>query len=142
MFLQAKMIEQELLQVFGTLVANLEPYGGTVATGLELAFERPHEVTDFLVVDVEVTIARDAKLVTAVDIQPRKQSIDMHADNRRQEDEMVFAGFAQVFRQLDDAWQGARCLHHAPMALPAKCVSPVQANDEVETLVEYARKWP
>jgi len=76
------MIEQELLKVFRAFVADLDAHGGAVAAGLELALERADEVADFFLVDVEVTVARDAKLVAAVDLEPREQAIDMDADDR------------------------------------------------------------
>ena len=48
------MIEQELLQVGRTLVADLDADGRTLATGFELPFQGAHKITDFFLVDVEV----------------------------------------------------------------------------------------
>ena len=47
MFSEAEVIEQELLQVFRTLVADLEPHRSTMATCRQLAFKRMYKIADF-----------------------------------------------------------------------------------------------
>jgi hypothetical protein len=44
--------------------------------------------------------------------------------------------------QFDDPRQRARCLHHSTVPASAECITPVQANDEIQALVQNARKRP
>ncbi len=70
--LQLEMIQKEFLLVFGTLMADLESHRLAISTGFELSFERTDEVMYFLVVDIQVAVAGNAKLVAATDFQTRK----------------------------------------------------------------------
>jgi hypothetical protein len=45
-------------------VTDLDADGSAISTRFELTFERAHEIADFFVINVEVTISRYAKLVT------------------------------------------------------------------------------
>ncbi len=136
------MIQQEFLQVFRAFVADLDTHGGAVAARLQLAFEYVDEVRDFLLVNVEIGIARDAELVATLGAQAGEQLGDMHANDGRQEHVVVLARIAQVLGQPDDARQRARRLHHAAVAPAPEGVAAVQAHDEVEALVEHARERP
>ena len=81
-------------------MAYLYPYGCAIAAGLELAFQRAHEVADFFLVHVQVAVSGNAKLVAALDLQARKQALDVHPDDRRQEHEVVATRAAQVLRAI------------------------------------------
>ena len=59
-------------------MAYLESNGCAVATGFKLTFERPDEVIDLLVVNVEVAVSRNPKLSTAGYTKTRKQFIDVY----------------------------------------------------------------
>ena len=82
LFLQVEVVEQEFLQVLGTFVADLDTHRGAVAAGLELAFQRAYEIADLFVVNVKVAVARHSELVTAADLEARKQAADVHANDR------------------------------------------------------------
>jgi hypothetical protein len=104
LFVQPEMIQQELLQVLRTLIPDLDTHGRAVATGLELAFQRVDEVADFFVVHVQIAVARDAELITAVDLDTDEKLIDERVDDRRQEDEIIsLAVVGQFLRYLNQA---------------------------------------
>ena len=52
---------------------GLEPHRGAVAALRELALERAAQVVDFLLVDEQVAVARDAELVAAEHLHAREQ---------------------------------------------------------------------
>ena len=81
-FFQAEVIEQEFLQVLRAFMADLDAYGGAIAAGLELAFERSHEIADLFIVDVQVAVARHAELVTTVYLETGEKAIHVHANDR------------------------------------------------------------
>ena len=134
------MIEQELLQVLRAFVSDLDAHGSAVATCLELAFERTHEIADFFIINVEIAVPCNAKLIAAVDFKTREQAIDVHPDDRRKEHITVLVGLAQMLGQLDDARERARCLHHATVPAPPERVPAMQAHDEVQALVQNTRE--
>ncbi len=82
MLVESEVVEHEFLQVRRAFVADLETDPGTVTAGLQLAFERPDQVGYFFLVNVEVRVARDTELVTAVNLQPREQFGDVDANDR------------------------------------------------------------
>ena len=55
--------------------------------------------------DIQVAVAGHTELVAAVDIEARKQLVDVHADHGRQEHEVVAFRAAEGLGQRDDAWQ-------------------------------------
>ena len=81
-FLQTEVVEQELLQIFGTLVADFYAHRGAVAACFELTLECAHEVANLFLVNIKITVTRHAELVAAVHIQAGEQAIHMHPDDR------------------------------------------------------------
>ena len=136
------MIEQELLQVRRTFMADLDAYGSAIAACLELTFQRADEVTYLLLVDIQVTVARHAKLVATINLQAREQPFDVHANHRGQEYIVMAARAAEVFGKLNDPRQRSWCLHHTPVAPAPVGVAALEPDDEVETLVQHARERP
>jgi hypothetical protein len=53
-------------------MTDFEPDGRAVPTGLKLALKCVHKVADLFVIDVQVAIASDAKLVAAISAQTRE----------------------------------------------------------------------
>ncbi len=66
----------------------------------------------------------------------------MHANDRREEYIVMFAGLTQVLRKFYDARQRSRRLYHAAMTAPTERIAAVQAHDKVQALVENSREWP
>jgi len=81
-FSELEVIEQELLQVFRTFVADFESHGRTIAAGFQLTFQCSYEVADLLIVDIQVAVSSYTKLVATIDREALKQLVDMHANNR------------------------------------------------------------
>ena len=140
--LQLKMVEQELLKIFGTLVANFETNGSTVTTRLKLAFKGMYQVADFFFVDVKITISRYTELVATIDIESGKQLVDVFPNDRRKEYIVVAARRAQVIWQSNDARQRSRRLHHTAVTPATKRVFTVQPDNEVQAFVENPGKRP
>ena len=92
------MVQQKIAQILGTGMADFEADGRSVSAGLELTFECTHQIIHFFVVDIEVTVAGDTKLVAALNGHSRKQIVDMCMDHRRQEHIVVAAGFCEFVR--------------------------------------------
>ena len=80
--LQLKMVEQELLKIFGTLVANFEANSRTVAARFKLPLKRVHQVADFLFVDIKIAVSRNTELITAIDLKSGKQFVDVLSNHR------------------------------------------------------------
>ena len=77
-------------------MADLESNGSAVSARFELAFKCMHQVADFFFVNVQVAVARNTELVATLYLQTWKQLVDMYADNRRQEYELMTSRVAQV----------------------------------------------
>ena len=76
------MIEQKLNQVVRTLVPNLYAYCGSVTTGLELSFQRAHQIADFFIINVQVAVSRNTKLIAAINLKPGKQFVHIDSNDR------------------------------------------------------------
>ncbi len=142
MLCKTEMVEQEFLQIGRAFVTYLQPDGGAMAARLQLALESAHEIGNFLLVHIQVRIARHTKLITAVDLEPREELCYVDSNNRRQENVVMLVGTTQVFRQSNNPWQRPRRLDHATMTFAAERILAVQAHDEIEALVENARERP
>ena len=139
---EPKMLEQIGRELLWTIVRGLEAHRDAITALEELAFERCHQVVDVLVVDEKIAVARDAELVAAVDLHAGEQLIDERVNDRRQEHEVRLAGALQRRRQRDQPRQRARRLHDRAAARPAESIPAVQADDEIQALVQNARKRP
>src|SRR5262245_7965700 len=61
-------------------------------------------------------------------------------DHGRQEDEIRFAGPLESWRQWNQSRKRARRLHDCTMTRAAESIATIEAHDEVQALVEDARK--
>ena len=75
------------------------------ANVVEHAARGADEIADLFFVDVEVRVPSHPELVAPVGPQSRKQAIDMHANDGRQENVVVCTGLTQVRRKLYDSRQ-------------------------------------
>ena len=76
------MVEQELLQVLGTLMANLDAYRRAVTAGFELTLERADKIANLFLVDVQVGDTCNAELLAAINPESGKQAVNVNPDNR------------------------------------------------------------
>ena len=64
-------------------MSHLESYRGSVSTVGKLSLERMHEVVDFLIVNVQIAVSRNAKLIATVDTHAGEQFVDKCVNDRR-----------------------------------------------------------
>ena len=139
---ELEVLEKVRGELIGAVVRRLEPHGVAIAALEQFAFDRMLEVVHVFVVDEQIAVACDSKLIAAVDLHPREQLVDERVDHRRQEDEVRLARALDRHRQRDQTRQRARRLHDRAMARAAERVAAVQAYDEVQALVQNARDRP
>src|SRR6185312_919875 len=136
-FLQRELPQQEMDDVGRAVVRRLEPHGGAVAAVRELAFERPAQIVDLLLVDEKIAVAGDAKLVAADHLDAGEELLYESLDDAGEEYERAAAAF---YRHRHHTRQGAGRLHDGEIAVAAEGILALQADDEVEALVLDARK--
>ncbi|NYH13231.1 hypothetical protein GGD41_000459 [Paraburkholderia bryophila] len=105
----------------------------------QFALQRDAQIGDFVFVDEQFAIARDAELIATAHHQIRKQLADKALQQRTQQHEAVRIA-RQVLRHAHEPRQRARRLHDAHHRLTAECVFAFEFDDEVQALVEHARK--
>ncbi len=105
----------------------------------QFALDLGAQVLDFFLVDEQVAVAGDAKLVATEHLHAGKQFMHELVQDRRQEDEGILAG-AQFARQADDPRQDARRLHDRRTRAAPEGIPPFEFDGEVETLVEHPRE--
>ena len=106
---EAELLQQEFGHHLGAVVGDFQAHGVAEMALRQLALQRGAQVLDFLVVDEQVGVARDAELVAAEHVHAGEQLADVAMQDRRQEDEAVVDA-GELPRQLDHARQGARRL--------------------------------
>ena len=89
--LEAELGEQEFGHRFRAVVGDFEAHGVAEVALRQFALQLGAQVLDFFLVDEEVGIARDAELVAAEHLHAGEQFADEFVQDRRQEDEAVFA---------------------------------------------------
>ena len=60
---------------------NLNADSSAVTARFKLSFQGADQIADFLVVNVEIAITRYTELVTTINIKPREQAFDVHAND-------------------------------------------------------------
>ena len=133
-------VHQIVAQRLRAVVGHLEAHAVAVAARGQLALDGAQQIVDLLLVHEQVGIARNPELKTALRAHARKQVDDVFVDDRRQEHEIVRAAARGLGRELDHARQRPGGLHHRIIDLAAEGVGAVQRDDEVQRLVEDARK--
>ena len=136
---QLEVFQQVLREFVGAIVRRLKAHRSAVPALEQLPFQRPDQVVDLLVVQIEVAVAGDPELVTAVDGQPGKELVGEVMNDGRQKYEIRSTGAGQVRGEPNEPRQRPGRLNDGAMPLAAEGVLSVQADDEVEALVENAR---
>ena len=132
---QLELIEQKVTQLTGAVVGHLQADLIAKAARTELALHRAQQVIHLLLVDEEIGVAGDAKLVAALHLHPREQGVHMGVNDGGEEDKVI-----AIPRQLDQARQGARGLYYGHAAGAAEGILALELDNEVKTLVENARE--
>ena len=138
--LELEHVHQVLPHLLGAVVRHFQPHGVTPLTLRQFALQRHHQILGFLLVHQQVAVASDAELITAGGLHPRKQIVHVRVNHRRQEHKIIRARARDVGRQPDQSRQRAWRLHHRKAGVAAKRVLARQRGDEVQRLVEDARK--
>ena len=73
---QPEVVQQKIPQVFRAFVTDFESNGRSMTARFQLTLKRKHQVTNFLVIDIQVAVASYTKLVAAVDTQTGEQFCD------------------------------------------------------------------
>ena len=138
-FLEFELANQELDEVFRTVVGHLQPNLVAEAARGQLALERALEIVDLFLVDEQIGVARDPELIAAGHLHPGKQITDVLVDQRGKEDEVIGPA-RDRFRQLHQPWQGSRSADDRHAAVTTESILALERDDEVQRLVEHARK--
>ena len=137
--LESELGEQEFGHGFRTVVGDLEAHGVAEVTEGQFALQLGAQVGDFFLVNKEVGIARRAELVAAEHRHAGEQFADELVQDRRHEDEAVFA--AGNFRgHPGDAWQDARRLDNGGVGTAPEGVLAFEFDGKIEALVEDLRE--
>jgi hypothetical protein len=136
---EVEVAEQELGHRFRAVVGDLEADGITKVSLRQFALDLGAQILDRFFVDEQVAVARDAELVAAKDFHAGEQFVDELMQDRRQEDEAVFA-VAEFAWQPDDARQDAWRLHDGRVRAAPEGIAPFEFDGKVEALVEHARE--
>ena len=118
---------------------GFEAHRIAVAPRGEFAFDRAQQVVDFLLLDEQVAVAGDAKLIAAAHAHAGEQLRYEGLDDGAQKNEVAAAEF---IGQPDQARQGTRRLHHGEATVATEAVLALDDDREIQALVEYFRKGP
>ncbi len=105
----------------GQSCAGLEAHCGAVAALGQFALERAPQVVDFLLVDEQVAVARDAELVATDHLHAGKQlrhELLDDADRERKRDAAAFAGTRTMRGSERGACTTARSVSRPKASLP------------------------
>ena len=78
---EVEMVQKKIAKILWTSMTDFETDGRAKSAGLELPFECANEIFDLLVVNIEVTVASDPKLVATRNVHARKQIGDMRMNH-------------------------------------------------------------
>ena len=133
---QVELLQQELIEILGAAAHHLEPDGAAEVARTQAAAQGLAQVGDLVGVDIELGVARHAKLRERQHGAVGKELAQVRADDAGQQHETL-ASLAQLVGQADDARQHARHLHDGHRVLTPEGVAPAQARNEIERLVGH-----
>ena len=136
---QTALVEQAPHQMRGRLRRHFEAHGVAQMARRQFALQRDAQIGDFVFVDEQFAVARDAELVAATHHQIRKQLAHETLQQRAQQHEAVRIA-RQFLRHAHEPRQRARRLHDAHQRLAAERILAFQFDDKVQAFVEHARK--
>ena len=136
---QLALVEQAPDHVRRRFRRHFQPHRIAQMPRRQFTLQRDAQVGDFVFIDEQFAVARDAKLVATAHHQMRKQRVDKTLHQRAQQHEAVRIA-RQRFGHAHEPRQRARRLHDAHHRLAAERVLAFQLDDEVQALVQHARK--
>ncbi len=136
---EAELAEQIRQDLVRAVVRGFQANCVAEAARGEFAFDRAQQVVDFFLLDEQIAVARDSKLVAAAHVHAGEQLRDEGLDDRAEEHEVAAA---ELVGQADQARQRTRRLHHREAAVAAESILAFDHHREVQALVENLREWP
>ena len=105
----------------------------------QLALQRCAQILDFFLVDLQIRIAGNAELVTAMHLHAVEQLANVRVEDRGKENKSVFRA-GNLAWQLNEARQHSRGLDDGNARFAAEGILAFQLHHKVETLVAYTWK--
>ena len=75
--LERKVIKQKVAKILRTFLTGFEAYSCAVTASCKLAFESPNQIIDFLIIDIQVAVASNPKLMASPDSHSGEQVCHM-----------------------------------------------------------------
>ncbi len=121
-------------------MGHLQADAVAIASARQLALDRAQQILDLFFIDIQIRVAGHPELITTTRIHAGEQIAHVLVDHRREKDEIVGTAVGFGRRQLDDPRQGSGGLYHGMRDLAPEGIGAVQIHDEVQRLVQNARK--
>ncbi len=140
---EAELLQQRLRHAGRAQVSYFKTDTVAVLALRQLALQRFAQAFQFaqlFLVDVQVAVARELKLVAAEDCHARKEFRYVRMQDRRQEYEAVFAA-GDLRRHRNHAREHARRLHDGHARFAPECIFAFEFDHEVQAFVEQLREW-
>ena len=116
---------------------DFETYGVAEMAGREFALQRGAQVGDFVLVDEQIAVARDAELMAAFGRESWEQFTGEAQHERAEQHEAVRQG-GEPWRHGNQPGQGARGLDDGEFGVASEGVFAFEFDGEVQALVEHA----
>ena len=129
---------QELLDLDGGVVLDLQTHGGAAAALADLLLDGLEQVFDFVVVDFDVAVARQAEGGVLAQEHARKEVRQVHSDDGFERRENMTRRRSRFGRQRHEPRQHGRRLDDGEQLFLV--AGPAQHHREVERLVEEVRE--
>ena len=134
---QPQRLEQRLAHARRALVINLQPHRVSLAAVVQFVLDRLEQVCRLLLVNVELTVTRHAERPVAQQLRAGEQIGQVMPDQPVEIDVILPPIRA---RQLHDARQVARDLHHGAVLEHLPVSRHLQPHDEVQRLIQQLRE--
>ena len=133
------MPREKFLELVGNVGGNFQTHFVTETALRQFTFHGTQQIVHFFIVDKQITVARDTKLITTRGLHAGKQVADIGANHARQQHEFVVA-FGSAGRQTHHPGQSARRLHNRPATAAPEGIATFQRHNKIQTLVQDARE--
>ena len=132
---QTERLQQLIRHVAWTIPLDLQPDGRPTAPLSQLQFDRFQQVVGLLLVEIQLTVPSDTKLVSALDSDPVKERSNVRLDQVPDENVAVDALLPGLVQE--QAGQDARNLNQSEIRAD---LGTFQLDGNVQTLVQQLRK--
>ena len=121
-------------------MGDFQTHAVAIAPARQLALDRAQQIIDLFFVHIEIGVARHTELIAAACVHAGKQIPHVFVDDRGQKHEVVGPAVGLARGQLNHPRQRPRRLDHGVRDLAPEGIGPIQIHDEVQRLVQNARK--